>query len=80
MSDDKIRMNKYVRKNLRSRLGDIVVLKPAPDVPNFTKIHVFPFSDTLEGLTRDMAQNFLIPYFKNAYRPLKSLKIKINLI
>jgi transitional endoplasmic reticulum ATPase len=55
MSDDKIRMNKCVRKNLRCRLGDIIVVKPAPDVPNFTKIHVLPFSDTLEGITGDLA-------------------------
>lgn len=77
MSDDKIRMNKCVRKNLRCRLGDIVVVKPAPDVPNFTKIHVLPFSDTLEGITGDLAQTFLKPYFKDAYRPLKKF-ININ--
>lgn len=36
-------MNKVVRKNLRIRIGDIVQVKPAGDVPNFTKIHILPF-------------------------------------
>jgi len=30
MSDDKILMNKVVRKNLRVRLGDIVSIKAVP--------------------------------------------------
>ena len=40
-------MNKTVRKNLRVRLGDVVQIKPAGDVPNLTKIHVLPLADTI---------------------------------
>ena len=47
LDDGKIRMNKTIRKNLRVRLGDIVQLKPAGEVPNLTKIHVLPLGDTI---------------------------------
>jgi len=47
LEEGKIRMNKTVRKNLRVRLGDIVQIRTAGDVPNLTKIHVLPLSDTI---------------------------------
>ena len=39
-----------VRKNLRIRLGDIVAVKAAPDVPNLTKIHILPISSNKGGV------------------------------
>ena len=30
-----------------------------------------PIDDTIEGITGDLAQTFLVPYFKDAYRPVK---------
>lgn len=71
LEDSKIRLNKVVRKNLRVRLGDIVTIKPAQDVPNLTKVHILPIDDTIEGITGDLAQTYLIPYFRDAYRPVK---------
>lgn len=71
LEDGKIRMNKVVRKNLRVRLGDVVQIRPAGEVPNLTKIHVLPIQDTIEGITGDLTKTFLIPYFKDAYRPVK---------
>jgi len=47
LEDAKIRMNKVVRKNLRVRLGDVVQIRPAGEVPNLTKIHVLPIQDTI---------------------------------
>lgn len=65
-------MNKVVRRNLRVRMGDVVSVHPCPnDVPNATKIHVLPFADTVEGITGDITQTYLIPYFKDCYRPVK---------
>ena len=64
-------MNKTIRKNLRVRLGDVVSVKAAGEVPNLTKIHVLPFADTIEGIKGDLTQTYLIPYFKDAYRPVK---------
>lgn len=71
LQDGQIAMNKCIRSNLRCRLGDVVVVKSAPDVPNLTKVHILPMEDTIEGITGDLAQTFLIPYFRDAYRPLK---------
>jgi transitional endoplasmic reticulum ATPase len=71
LEDGKIRMNKVVRKNLRVRLGDVVQIRAAGEVPNFTKIHVLPIDDTIEGIAGDITKTYLIPYFKDAYRPLK---------
>jgi transitional endoplasmic reticulum ATPase len=71
LEEGKIRMNKAVRKNLRVRLGDVVSIKQVANVPNLTKVHVLPLDDTIEGLTGDLATTYLVPYFKDAYRPLK---------
>lgn len=64
-------MNKTIRKNLRIRLGDIVTIKAAADAPNLTRIHVLPMDDTVEGISGDITQTYLIPYFRDAYRPVK---------
>jgi transitional endoplasmic reticulum ATPase len=64
-------MNKVTRKNLSVRLGDECIVKPAENVQNLTKIHVLPFDDSIEGVTGDIASTYLVPYFKDAYRPVK---------
>lgn len=76
LSDDeceegKIRLNKVVRKNLKVRLGDIVSVHPCPDVKYGKHIHVLPFEDSIEGVTGDMFETFLKPYFLDAYRPVR---------
>ena len=72
-AEDKcILMNKTVRKNLRVRIGDVVIVNPAPDnVPNLNKIHILPFADSIEGITGNITQTYLIKYFEDSYRPLK---------
>lgn len=49
--DDRIRMNRVVRNNLRVRLADIVSIQPCPDVKYGSRVHILPFDDTVEGLT-----------------------------
>jgi len=68
--DDKILMNRVIRTNLRVRLGDIVSVRPCPNVEYGKRIHVLPIDDTVEGLTGDLFDTFLKPYFLEAYRPL----------
>jgi len=69
-TDEKIRMNRVVRNNLRVRLGDIVSLTACPDVKYGKRIHVLPIDDTIEGLTGNWFEVFLKPYFLEAYRPV----------
>lgn len=70
LDDGKIRMNKCMRTNLRLRLGDLVTILPSENTPNLTKIHILPFDDSVEGLTGDITKTYLLPYFKDAFRPI----------
>ena len=49
----------------------MVQIRAAGEVPNLTKIHVLPLEDTIEGIQGDLTKTYLIPYFKDAYRPVK---------
>ena len=42
LADDKIRLNKVVRKNLKVDLGDVVSVHPYPDIPDGNYIHISP--------------------------------------
>lgn len=57
VSDEKIRMNRVVRNNLRVRLSDIVSVQPCPDVKYGKRVHVLPIDDTVEGLTGYVDEN-----------------------
>jgi len=67
----KIRMNKCVRKNLKVRLGDVVSVHQCPDVKYGKRVHILPIDDTIEGITGNLFDVFLKPYFMEAYRPVR---------
>merc|ERR1711988_1250238 len=71
MGDVNIRMNKVIRKNLRVRLGDVVSISSCEDVPYCKKVHILPLDDTIEGVSGNLFEVYLKPYFMEAYRPLK---------
>ncbi|KAI9316213.1 transitional endoplasmic reticulum ATPase [Dichotomocladium elegans] len=71
VEDNKARVNKVVRNNLRIRLGDIVSIHPCPDIKYGQRIHVLPIDDTVEGMTGNLFETFLKPYFLEAYRPVR---------
>eukprot|EP00929_Paragymnodinium_shiwhaense_P037309 TRINITY_DN198_c0_g1_i2.p1 TRINITY_DN198_c0_g1~~TRINITY_DN198_c0_g1_i2.p1 ORF type:complete len:825 (-),score=253.34 TRINITY_DN198_c0_g1_i2:232-2628(-) len=71
LDDGKIRLNKVVRKNLRVRLGDIVSVHACGDVPYGKRVHVLPMDDTIEGITGNLFETYLKPYFLEAYRPAR---------
>ncbi|MFH4983817.1 hypothetical protein AB6A40_010526 [Gnathostoma spinigerum] len=68
--NEKIRMNRVVRNNLRVRLGDIVSVTVASNISNGKQVHILPIDDTIEGLTGNLFEVFLKPYFHEAYRPV----------
>ncbi|XP_037327321.2 transitional endoplasmic reticulum ATPase [Pungitius pungitius] len=68
--NERIRMNRVTRSNLRVRLGDVISIHACPDITYGTKIHVLPLDDTIEGLTGNLFDVFLKPYFQEAYRPI----------
>ena len=67
----KIQMNKVIRKNLRVYLGDIVSVHSCDDCPYCEKVVILPFKDTIEGLTGDLFESFLKPYFEPTFRPIR---------
>eukprot|EP00878_Enallax_costatus_P000446 GHUV01000537.1.p1 GENE.GHUV01000537.1~~GHUV01000537.1.p1 ORF type:complete len:820 (+),score=314.21 GHUV01000537.1:161-2620(+) len=71
VDESKIRINKVVRKNLRVRLGDIVSVHQCTDVKYGKRVHVLPIDDTIEGITGNLFDVFLKPYFLEAYRPVR---------
>lgn len=71
VDENKIRMNKVVRKNLRVRLGDVTSVHQCTDVKYGKRIHVLPIDDTIEGITGNLFDVYLKPYFLEAYRPVR---------
>lgn len=60
-----------MRQNLRVRLGDVVSVHACTDIKYGKRIHVLPIDDTIEGVTGNLFDVFLKPYFLEAYRPLR---------
>ncbi|XAR50214.1 Vesicle-fusing ATPase [Bertholletia excelsa] len=69
--EPKIRMNKVTRANLRVRLGDVVSVHQCPDVKYGKRVHILPIDDTIEGLTGNLFDAYLKPYFLESYRPVR---------
>uniref|UniRef100_F6VLN4 Transitional endoplasmic reticulum ATPase n=1 Tax=Ciona intestinalis TaxID=7719 RepID=F6VLN4_CIOIN len=73
ISNEKIRINRVVRNNLRVRIGDVVRIRSihsCPDVKYGVKIHVLPIDDSIEGISGNLFEVYLKPYFLEAYRPV----------
>lgn len=68
--NEKIRMNRCLRNNIRVHLSDIVTIQPCPDIKYGKRIHVLPIDDTVQGLTGSLFDVYLKPYFLEAYRPI----------
>ncbi|KAL6940434.1 AAA ATPase cdc48 [Hanseniaspora vineae] len=71
LEDGMCRVNRVVRNNLRIRLGDLVTIHPCPDIKYASRISVLPIADTIEGLSGNLFDVFLKPYFVEAYRPVR---------
>ncbi|CAJ0630996.1 9891_t:CDS:2 [Entrophospora sp. SA101] len=69
--DSKVKINKVVRNNLRVRLGDVISIHPCSEIKYGKRIHVLPIDDTVEGVTGNLFEVYLKPYFLEAYRPVR---------
>ena len=69
--EGKIKVNGGTRKNLAVKLGDVVSIHKCDGIPYGTKVCVLPFADCLEGITGNLFEVWLKPYFSQAYRPVK---------
>lgn len=80
--DEKIRMNRVVRNNLRVRLADVVMIQSCPDVKYGKRIHILPIDDTVEGLTGYVLQLFCkFPKFcKIILTKLNSVFVSISVV
>ena len=56
-------MNKVARNNLRVKLGDMVNVHPCLDIKYGKRIHILPFDDSIEGLSGNIFDVYLKPYF-----------------
>ena len=49
----------------------MLAVQPCPEIPKGNRVHNLPIDDTIEGLTGNLTQTYLIPYFKDCYRPVR---------
>ncbi|CAL5012304.1 unnamed protein product [Urochloa decumbens] len=68
--EGRVRLGRGVRGNLRVKLGDVVSVNRRLDVPNGARIQVTPFEDSMEGISGDLFDAYLKPYFRDYLRPL----------
>ncbi|CEL99139.1 unnamed protein product [Vitrella brassicaformis CCMP3155] len=71
MDEDKVRIPRIARRNLRVYVGDAVSVKPFERIKNIKHVVVVPFDDTVQSIAGDLYQHCLKPYFENNYRPLR---------
>ena len=66
-----VQLSKVARKNLKVKLGDSVYVTPQEDVPHLTELHVLPFEDTLDGVSGNLFESYVKPYFLDAFIPVR---------
>ena len=71
VEEGRIQMNKVARNNLRVKLGDLVSVHQCLDIKYGKRVHILPFDDSVEGLSGNLFEVYLKPYFLEAYRPVR---------
>ncbi|CAF3660179.1 unnamed protein product [Adineta steineri] len=69
--NDRIRMNRVVKSNLRVRSGDVISIEGCQDIQYGRRIDVLPIDDTIQGITDNLFKVYLKSYFLEAYRPVR---------
>jgi transitional endoplasmic reticulum ATPase len=71
-SDGCAQINRIVRQNLQMEPGDYITVEPLADIKYAKRIRVLPLADTIQGQTGSLFDDFLRPYFQEAYRPVRA--------
>ena len=58
-------------KNVTMAISCLCSIQPCPDVKYGKRIHVLPIDDTVDGITGNLFEVYLKPYFLEAYRPIR---------
>jgi hypothetical protein len=56
-------VNKVARNNLRVKLGDFVHVHQCLDIKYGKRVHILPFDDSIEGLSGNIFDVYIKPYF-----------------
>jgi len=63
VEEGRIQVNKVARNNLRVKLGDVAIVHQCPDIKYGKRVHILPFDDSIEGLSGNIFDVYLKPYF-----------------
>lgn len=63
VEEGRIHINKVARNNLRVKLADLVSVHACPDIKYGKRVHILPFDDSIEGLSGNIFDVYLKPYF-----------------
>lgn len=69
VEEGRIQMNKVARNNLRVKLADLVNVHPCLDIKYGKRVHILPFDDSIEGLSGNIFEVYLKPYFLEGVYP-----------
>jgi transitional endoplasmic reticulum ATPase len=72
ISKDSIRMTKVVRSNLRMKSGEFVTISPSPNIKYARNVVIAPYSDTIYGMSGNISEAYLRPYFQDKYKPIRT--------
>lgn len=71
LPDGLAHMNYIARLNLGVSPGDLVTLSLCPNLAYIKRVDIAPVSDEIWALSRSLFHDFIIPHFRDAYRPLR---------
>jgi hypothetical protein len=68
VEEGRIQVNKVARNNLRVKLGDFVNVHQCLDIKYGKRVHILPFDDSIEGLSGNIFDVYIKPYFLEGKR------------
>jgi transitional endoplasmic reticulum ATPase len=68
VEEGRIQVNKVARNNLRVKLGDFVNVHQCHDIKYGKRVHILPFDDSIEGLSGNVFDVYIKPYFLEGKR------------